>query len=96
MKRILDARRAWVPASAVACLLIIGAGCDENEGRPDGASPVVALDSEQAQRAIAQSRAFDDELKAQEAKLYAKSRRRHRTLSGDKRKNQNHYDYHAH
>lgn len=65
----------------IAALLITAvSGCSQGDGHPSDASPIVSADSERGKRAIAETDAFCQLRKAQEAKAYARAKKRRRTL----------------
>jgi hypothetical protein len=80
MRRILDARLGMPLVPVAALLMAISSGCDEGEGRSADASPIVSADSEAGKRAIAEADAFSKLRKAQEARIHARARKRHRDL----------------
>jgi hypothetical protein len=82
MRRILDARSRGILAT-VAALLIPASGCNQSDGRPKDASPIVSADSELGKRAIAEADSLAKLRKSQEAKIHTRARKRHRDLPKD-------------
>jgi len=58
-------------------------GCSQGDGHPSDASPIVSADSEQGKRAIAEMDALCQHRRAQEAKVYARAKKRGREIPND-------------